>query len=341
MTDLGWGFIGASIWARTRLLPAISATPGATPIAVFSTSEERGRRFACDGGLPHSYSSLEDLLSDPDIDAVYISTTNDLHAAQTIAAAAAGKHVLCEKPLATTLDDAQRMQAACHEAGVVLATNHHLRGAPTITRMRQLIAEGEIGEVVAARIFFSSSLPADMRTWRLDRPDAGGGAVLDLTVHDADTMRYLLDDEIVEVTALTSSGELGQGIVEDSAMGVMRTSRGPLVCFHDSFIVPHAGNGVEIHGTTGSLIARDVLTADPVGEVWLRRLDELTPIPIEHRWPLYENAVAKFMAAVRGEGQVLTSGRDGIASLAIALAALQSAEQGRPVAPGGTALPTV
>lgn len=333
MTGLGWGFVGASIWARTRLVPAVKATDGAKPIAVFSTSAERGRRFALESGLPRSHVTLEALLDDPQIDVVYVSTTNDLHASQTIAAAAAGKHVLCEKPLSTTVADARRMQDACHDAGVVLATNHHLRGAPTIMKMRQLIEDDEIGEVVAARIFFSSSLPVDMRTWRVERPDAGGGVALDLTVHDADTLRYLLDDEVVEVTAMTASGELGLGIVEDSVMGVMRTRRGPLVCFHDSFVVPHAGNGIEIHGTTGSLIARDVLSADPVGDVWLRRHDEITPVRIEHRWPLYENAVARFTAAVRGEGEVLTSGEDGIASLAIAIAALQSAELGRPVAP--------
>ena len=332
MTEFGWGFIGASIWARTRLIPAVTATTGAQPIAVFSTSAERGARFAQQCGLPRSYDSLDGLLADSEVNIVYISTTNDLHARQAIAAAAAGKHVLCEKPLATTVADAVQIQAACDEAGVVLAINHHLRGAATIVKLRQLIETGAIGEVVAARIFFASSLPDEMRTWRLDRPDAGGVA-LDLSVHSADTIRYLLADEIVEVTALTSSGDLGQGIVEDSVMGVMRTSRGPLVCFHDSFTVPHAGNGIEIHGATGSLIARNVLSADPVGDVWLRRLNDVTPIAIEHRWPLYENAVGRFMSAISDDGEVLTSAEDGIAALAIALAALQSARQGRPVAP--------
>jgi len=333
VSNLGWGFIGASIWARQRVVPAVKAANGADAVAVFSTSPERGRRFAQECELRRSYDALDGLLEDPEIDIVYISTTNDLHASQTIAAAAAGKHVLCEKPLATTLSDARRMQNACEQAGVVLATNHHLRGASTIATMRAMIHEGTIGDVVAARIFFTSSLPAEMRTWRLQRPDAGGGAVLDLTVHSADTIRFLLADEIGEVTALTSSGELGQGVVEDSVMGVMRTGRGPLVCFHDSFVVPHAGNGVEIHGTTGSLLARDVLSADPIGDVWLRRVDDVTPVTIERRWPLYEHAVNRFLGAVRGEGDVLASGRDGAAALAIALAALQSARQGQPIAP--------
>src|ERR1700677_3170264 len=110
---IGWGFIGASLWAKQRMIPAVAAADDATAVAVFSTSDQRGQTFVEECGLKRSYDSLVGLLADPEIDAVYISTTNDLHASQTIAAAAAGKHVLCEKPLATTLNDARRMQNAC------------------------------------------------------------------------------------------------------------------------------------------------------------------------------------------------------------------------------------
>ncbi|HWE13140.1 MAG TPA: Gfo/Idh/MocA family oxidoreductase [Solirubrobacteraceae bacterium] len=338
MKPLGWGFVGASLWARERLVPAVKATDGAEAVAVFSTSMERGQRFARDCGLPRAYHALDDLLADPDIDVVYVSTTNDLHAAQTVAAARAGKHVLCEKPLAMTLADAHAMVQACERAGVVLATNHHIRGAATIEAIRRLLDEGAIGDVISARIAFLSLLPEGMRSWRLQRPEAGGGVVLDLTVHGADTIRSLLGDEIVEVTAVTSSGELGKGVVEDTAMGVMRTGRGPLVEFHDSFTVAHASNGLEIHGTDGSVFARDVLGPDPTGRVWLRRGDTTSEVAVSRRWPLYENVVRRFMAAVRGEGAALASGQDGVSSLAVALAALESARQRRPVSLEGDGL---
>jgi 1,5-anhydro-D-fructose reductase (1,5-anhydro-D-mannitol-forming) len=316
----------------------VKATEGAEAVAIFSTSSERGQRFAQDCGLPRTYHALDDLLADPDVDVVYVSTTNDLHAAQTVAAAAAGKHVLCEKPLATTLADARQMVEACERAGVVLATNHHIRGAATIGAIRRLLDEGAIGDVISAHIAFLSLLPEEMRSWRLQRPEAGGGVVLDLTVHSADTIRSLLGDEIVEVTAVTSSGELGKGVVEDTAMGVMRTGRGPLVGFHDSFAVAHASNGLEIHGTDGSVFGRDVLGPDPAGRVWLRRGDTVSDVAVSRRWPLYENVVRRFMAAVRGEEAVLASGYDGVASLAVALATLQSARQRRPVSPGADGL---
>ncbi len=127
--SLRWGLIGASTIAREWVIGAIRAQPGNEVVAVLSTDARRGADFARAQGIPSSYTDLDALLANPDVDAVYISTTNELHKAQTIAAAAAGKHVLCEKPLALSLADAREMVAACAKAGVVLATNHHLRNA--------------------------------------------------------------------------------------------------------------------------------------------------------------------------------------------------------------------
>jgi 1,5-anhydro-D-fructose reductase (1,5-anhydro-D-mannitol-forming) len=325
---VGWGIIGASNFAATYVIPAMHAVPDAEAIGVFSTSAHRGRRFAATCGVPRAYESIDQLLDDPDVHAVYVSTTNELHADQTVAAARAGKHVLCEKPLALSLDDALAMQRACDEAGVVLGTNHHLRGAPTITAMRRLVDDGAIGPILAARVFHARSLPPLLRTWRLTRPEAGAGVILDITVHDVDTIRYLLADEIFEVSAVSANQGLSADGIEDSVMGVMRSSGGALISFHDAFTIAHAGTGIELHGSTGSLIGRDVLTADPVGDVVLRRHDHVAAVSIPRRWPLYENAISRFDAAIRGEGSPLASGRDGISSLACALAARESSRLG-------------
>jgi 1,5-anhydro-D-fructose reductase (1,5-anhydro-D-mannitol-forming) len=325
---IGWGVIGASNFAATYVIPAIHAVPSTEAIAVFSRSADRGAQFASACSVPRSYDSIDALLDDPDVHAVYITTTNELHAEQTIAAARAGKHVLCEKPLALSLEDAVAMQLACDEAGVILGTNHHLRGAPTIAAMRRLVEDGAIGKVLAARVFHARSLPPVLRTWRLTRREAGAGVILDITVHDADTLRYLLADEIVEVSAIAANQGLAADGIEDSVMGVMRSAGGALISFHDAFTIAHAGTGIELHGTTGSLIGRDLLMPDPVGEVVLRREDDLEAVSVPERWPLYENAIARFDLAARGEGSPLASGRDGIASLACALAARESSGRG-------------
>src|SRR5512138_2931062 len=121
--QLGWGLVGASDIARTRMIEAIRAQPDSDVVAIMSSDAERARRFAAANGIAHAYDSLDALVSDPTVDVVYISTTNELHAEQTLAAARAGKHVLCEKPLALALDDARAMVAACQAAGVVMGTN--------------------------------------------------------------------------------------------------------------------------------------------------------------------------------------------------------------------------
>src|SRR5439155_8323052 len=133
---LGWGLIGASTIAREWMIDAIRAQAGNEVVAVMSSDASRARQYAEANRIRAAYGALDALLADPAVNAVYISTTNELHKTQTLAAAAAGKHVLCEKPLALNLADAQEMVAACASAGVVMGTNHHLRNAATHRKIR-------------------------------------------------------------------------------------------------------------------------------------------------------------------------------------------------------------
>lgn len=327
MTKVSWAFVGASNFARTCMVDAVRGAGGEVH-AVVSSSAERARSFAEDLGIASWHDTIEPVLADPKIDAVYISTTNDLHAEATFAAAGAGKHVLCEKPLATTLDDARAMDAACKQNGVVLGTNHHLRNAPTHRAIRRLIEEGAIGDVLAARAFHAVSLPEHLRTWRVSNPETGGGVVLDVTVHDTDVLRFLLGRDVVEVVAMTT---LSEGGAEDAAMGVLRFEDDVLASFHDAFTIGHAGTGLEVHGTAGSIVAREVMTGEPSGDVVLRRGADVTPVDVGPRERLYVRGVRAFQAAVRGDGAPAVSGEDGIKSLAVALAVRESARTGRAV----------
>ncbi len=328
-----WGLIGASTIAREYVIGAIRAGGGGEVAAVMSSDAGRGRDYAARNGIAKSFTSLDGLLS-ADIDAVYISTTNELHLEQALAAAAAGKHVLCEKPLALNSADARRIVAACRDAGVVLATNHHLRNAGSHRAMRQAIRDGRIGNPLAARVFHAVYLPEHLQGWRLKAPEAGGGVVLDITVHDADTLRFVLDDDPVEATALTQSAGMASSGLEDGAMTVFRFRSGVLAQTHDAFTIRHAGTGFEVHGTEGSLVARDVMTQKPIGSVTLRTAKGEEELSFD-RDDLYSRGLAAFHAAVRGEGQVAATGEDGVWSLAAAEAALESARSGRrmPVEP--------
>jgi 1,5-anhydro-D-fructose reductase (1,5-anhydro-D-mannitol-forming) len=330
-TAVGWGLIGASTIAREWVIGAIRAQAGNEVVAVMSTDATRAQQYAQANRIATSYTSVAALLADPQVNAVYISTTNELHKEQTIAAAAAGKHVLCEKPLALNLADARAMVDACTKAGVVMATNHHLRNAATHRKMRELLQSGAIGKPLFARVFHAGFLPPHLQGWRLNKPAAGGGVILDITVHDADTLRFLLAAEPVEAVAMSQQANLASGELEDGAMSVLRFSNDVLVQLHDAFTVKFAGNGLEIHGTDGSIVARDVMTQRPVGQVFVRDAGGEREIAVEHE-DLYARGLAAFNAAVRGEGQPSATGEDGVRSLATALAVLESARTGRRVA---------
>jgi len=328
---LGWGLIGASDIADTRMIPAINAQPDARVVAVVSASGERARQLAAAHAIRNAYDTLEALLADPAVDAVYISSTNDHHLVQALAAARAGKHVLCEKPLALTLADARLMVDSCHEAGVVIGTNHHLRNAASIRTLQRLVADGVIGTPLAARVFHAVYLPPRLQGWRLTDPAAGGGVIFDITVHDADTLRFVLGSEVLEATALSATQGLASGALEDAVMGVLRLENGVLAQFHDAFTIAHARTGMELHGTAGSLYATGVMTQEPVGQIILRRDGREEQVAIEAPEDLYVRSVRLFDAAIRGDGQPSATGEDGIRSLAVALAVRESAATGRVV----------
>lgn len=327
---LRWGAIGASWIAQDFVIPALRES-GATVTAVFSNDAARATTYAERNGIPAAYADLAAFLADPSIEAVYISSTNQMHHAQVLATAAAGKAILCEKPMATSLVEGRAMVDAAASAGVVLAVNHHMRNAPTLRAMKRLLLDGAIGRPLAVRIYHAILLPEFLRTWRVSRPEAGGGAILDLTSHDADNLRFLLDDEVADVVATASGQRFAEGGVEDTVMGVMRFRGGVIASFHDAFTIGGSPTGLEIHGTEGSLIGTEVLRQGPVGEVVLRRGDEVVAVDVGVRENLYVRAIDQFTAAVHGTGRPSVSGEDGLRALAVALSVAEAARTGRRV----------
>jgi len=324
-----WGLIGASTIARERVIGAIRASGGEVA-SIMSSSKERARSYAEQNQIPKSTDEVDGLVNDPTIDAVYVSTTNDLHRDQVLAAIKAGKHVLCEKPLAMTVDDARLMTAAAHDAGVVFGTNHHLRCAPSHIAMRDAIASGSIGIPLAARVYNAGYLPEHLQGWRLERPEAGAGVILDLTVHDADTLRFVLGCNPVEVIAYSQVAGMATGGIEDGVMGVIRFENGLLAQFHDAFTARHAETGLEIHGSDGSIVARNVMTQSPAGTVELRNGEGSRELPLIQK-DLYASTIEAFHRAIRAEGKPTATGDDGVWSLATALAVAQAAKTGMAV----------
>ena len=324
---LRWGLIGASTIASEHMIGAIRANGGEV-VAVLSSNALRGRSYAETHGISRSTTDLAALVESSDIDAVYISTTNELHRDQVFAAAAAGKHVMCEKPLALTLADARAMVAECKRQGIVMGTNHHLRNSATHRTMRDAIAAGRIGKPLFARVFHAVYLPPHLQGWRIKTPGAGGGVILDITVHDADTLRFVLGDEPEGVSAMVSRAGMGEAGLEDGVMGVVRFAGGTLAQFHDAFTTRYATTGFEVHGDEGSLVATDCMTQQPRGEVVLRTSEGTVALTLMHE-NLYVRSIRRFQDATASVGAPAATGEDGVCSLALALAAIEAAKTGR------------
>lgn len=322
-----WGLVGASTIAAEWMIDAIRANGGEI-IGVQSGSEAHGAEYAQKHGIAYSTTEVDALL-DQQPDAIYISSVNDKHRAQLEAAANRGIHVLCEKPLATSLDDAKAMVEVCDANSVRFATNHHLRWAATHQAIRAAIAAGHIGEVRSARVFHAVYLPPHLQGWRIDNPAAGGGVVLDITVHNCDILAYLLGEYPQEVVSMTDHKLFGD-LVEDEAMSVWRYPSGVLAYTHESFATPHAGHGIEIHGSEGSLIGDSVMSQQPVGKVYLQRNGERQELSVDPH-NLYQAGVADFVAAVKEGRAPACDGVAGTRSLAVALAVLESAKSGTKV----------
>jgi 1,5-anhydro-D-fructose reductase (1,5-anhydro-D-mannitol-forming) len=310
------------------MLPAMRRL-GHHVVAVSSGDTERAATYAGRNDIPTS-GSVDDVLARDDIDAVYISSTNEHHRAQTELAAAAGKHVLCEKPLALSVDDGRAMVAACERAGVVLATNHHLPGSGIHRTIRRLVADGAVGRILGVRIFHAVMLPERLQGWRLGSR-GGGGVAMDITCHDAAVLNPLLNALPTDVVALAVNQGSWDAAAEDALMSTLRYADGTLVQTHDAFTIAYSPTGLEVLGSDGSIAARAAMVQDPVGTILLRNSSGEHEVEPEDRRDLYEINVAAFAAAVRGEGTPTATGLDGLRAVQVALAVREAAESGQRV----------
>lgn len=322
-----WALIGASTIASEHMIKALRSVDGGRIDWIVSAAKDRGLAFAQQHGIPRATTDLTDALADPAVDAVYISSTNDKHFAQAMAAISAGKHVICEKPLAMTVAQAVEMAQAAQQAKVGFATNHHLRCAGSHRAIRSLIAAGQLGKVLSLRIHHAVHLPPHLQGWRITDAAAGGGVIADITVHDADCVRFLLGEDPVSVVAMATTSGLGQG-VEDSVMSVWDMPSGAMVMAHESFTHRFAGSGLEVHGTDASIFARGIMTQSPVGRIVLVNTAGEETVPYADH-DLYCEGVRQFVAAAAGTGRPAADGADGVKSLAVALAVRDAAKSGQ------------
>lgn len=246
MEKLRWGVLSTARINRS-VLPAFSAAKRSQLAAVASRDEQKGKTFASEWKIGQVYGSYDELLADPTIDVIYNPLPNHLHARWTIRAAQAGKHVLCEKPLALTVEEVDEIQAAAQQAGVVVAEAFMYRHHPMTLKVKEWIASGALGEIRLARGAFTFLLnrPGDIRLI----PEYGGGSLWDIGCYPVSYAIMVMGGPPVEVAGWQRLGPSG---VDLSFGGQLKFASGALAQVYSSFELPFH-MGMDIFGTRGSI----------------------------------------------------------------------------------------
>ena len=254
MEKLGWGLIGCGDIAQKRVAPALRDLPSGELIAVNRAHSELAAAFAKQFGAKRWYLDWKKLLLDEEVDAVYIATPVHLHAEQAIAAAEAGKHVLCEKPMAMNVRECEQMIDACRAHKVKLGVAYYRHFYPVIDRIKAILGSGEIGVPVLAQInAFERFDPAadDPRSWLLKKEIAGGGPMFDFGCHRIEVLTNIFGP-VTEVKAITANVVFDRE-VEDTATALFRFEQGACAVLSVSHAAAEPKDSLRIFGSLGSI----------------------------------------------------------------------------------------
>lgn len=322
MTGVRIGIIGCGAIARRSHIPAFNALEGAEVTACASRSRASAEAAAAEAAGAKVFDDWRELIEH--VDAVAICSPNAFHRDQAVAAAQAGKHVLVEKPIACTVEEADGMIDAAQKAGVVLQVAHNLRYIAPVIAARCAIADGAIGEIRALRAAFGHSGPkhwAPDATWFFEPESSGGGALVDLGIHIIDLVRSVTRLEASSVAAMM----IGDGVVEDAAQVLVRYGSGAAGSIHASWVATPAPDiQLTVFGSTGTL------HFDPRSPVTVRTADAKTELELAE---VKASPFSDFVRATAGQAPQgpAAAGADGRAALAIVCAAYEAARTGRTV----------
>ncbi len=315
MATVRWGILGAATIAGNQFIPAVRAAGGGELVALASRDAERGEAFARQHAIPRVYRGYAELLAAPQVDAVYIALPNNLHALWTEAAARAGKHVLCEKPLAGHAAAAREAAAACEAAGIVAMEAFVFRCHPQTLRLQAWLRDGAIGTVRTAHAAFHFLLPADRRPDNIRmRADLEGGALLDVGCYPVSWIRLVFGTEPAAASARAvwdrSSG------VDTQLVGMLHFDAGRAATLSCGFDAP-AGLEARVLGSAGEIVVTQPYhPRGPGATITLRRPgqpDEVHADAVDE--PSFTAAIRHFQARIQGSVSPLVDVQDGVRNM--------------------------
>jgi predicted dehydrogenase len=337
------GIIGCGKIAQVRHIPEYAANPDAELAGYFDLNLERAEQLAQQYG-GKAFASYQDLLADPSIDAVSVCTANSSHAEISIAALHAGKHVLCEKPMATTQADCDAMVQAAEESGRYLMIGQNQRLAKAHVKAKELIDSGLIGEIISFRTTFGHggpetwSVDPGKSTWFFDKNRAAMGAMADLGIHKTDLIHYLTGDHVVETTArlvtMDKRGADGELIgVDDNAICIYRLSKGALGTMTASWTFYGAeDNSTILYGTRGIMRIYDdptyaIQVSNLAGETILYQIDKIQTNDSQTK----SGIIDAFMDCLVADKAPEISGKEVAKTMRVIFASIESSKTGRAV----------
>lgn len=313
-------------------------------VCCWDDNEERGKAAAEKFGMNYS-PHVEDVLNNPDIQVVIVTCETNRHAEMVVAAAAAGKHILCQKPMALTLADCDRMIAACDKAGVQFGMAYQMRHDPSNQKMKELVDAGVLGKIGLLRrrhcipVLFSDSFVNGPTRWHYD-PLKNMGMFMDDASHATDFIHWMLGKPISVMAEIENT--LTTIAPDDTGVAIYKFASGAMVELVNSSVTLAGENTTEIYGDKGVLIQNhdDLVSTSnaPAGAVALKLFTKDEPkwvdlgisIPAQHGERL-ANIPRPFIEAIKNDTPVPVTGEDGRVSVEMVLGAYQSAKEGRRV----------
>ncbi|MFC2076609.1 Gfo/Idh/MocA family protein [candidate division KSB1 bacterium] len=325
MEPVRWGLIGAGDICVKRVAPALRDSDLCEFVGVTRKQKDKAQSFADEFGAGKVYQDVDEMLADDDIEAVYISTPVNLHHTQTLAAAEAGKQVLCEKPMALDAGKAEEMIGACRQYGVRLGIAYYRRFYPAVNRMMEIIESGEIGRVILAEVLaFEYYQPSDEdpRWWFIDPEQSGGGPLIDFGSHRIDLFLYMLG-KISEVTAFCDTLH-HERPTEDQATCLFRMKSGAQAILSVSNAIGPPSDSLRILGTEGEIRAENLNS----GEFVFHRNHEDETISLPNPENTHQPLIEDFCLAVREKRAPKIPGETGFETTRIIGELYRSAKEG-------------
>ncbi len=263
-----WGVIACGGIADRRTLPGMMLSDKVEIVAVMDANKEAAEKCKEKYGAKFAFTNYEDVLALDEIEAVYIASPVFFHKEQAIAAAKAKKHILLEKPVALTVEDAEEIKKVCEENNVKVSIGFLMRFHGYHQKIKEIIAEGKIGNIVSMRGQFTCWYPDIDGAWRQKKELSGGGALVDMGIHVIDLIHYITGLKAVEVAAFSQTQTFNYE-VDDSTNLIMKMDNGSVAYIDSNFNIPDAASvaKLEIYGTKGSIVATGTLAQEEVGKV--------------------------------------------------------------------------